>query len=775
MGTQWVQVTVKADAKPVVEVDSSVKNKPVEASKGQIIDLTRFVKVEDYPKDATLHFYTDKNNKNTEIKSPKTYEVKSGVTIFVQAEYTVPNENARLRSSGTTVLSDFVTFDIGVQSTNTLDGTATLFGSSTSNTNVPRSGTITLTFNQAISFNTLNDLSNNITLNNGGTCTAAPHPSNNTKVIVTYSGLSANQAYTLSIPVTAVTNLSGAETVSFTTTSSSNQVNSNSFGSIWNNAPASGKMVLTFQSNIAAGALGDITLVRTSNNNAVSGFSASVSGNQLIITINNNALTRGQQYRLTVPVSAVPALASAYTFDFTPTTSTNQVNSTSLDGIRNNAPVNRDITFTLANNISAGVLNDIALVKVANNNTETPVTISSSVSGRTLTIRYNGSLEYNTSYKLTVPTTAVPGLNGDTILNFTTAMTDNQVSGNGTLKYVSRNVEVESSNGVKFVSEFGYLEDDDGIVDIQTTNGAADLVPPGEVMYYPLLKPSFTGSLTYDDIVSKSDAVKSAKASASNYQLGKSEIASIKIQYKKFSINGGSGRYGYFLAITTRETTSTSAKDFAADITLKKSSGTDSSDGGASYAFEYKVNAAFAVQYPTTFDFNVLNKYQIFDLRDVEDEQTFDFDKISGAYFEVEVNSQNRMLIKADAKYNSTVASKYPNANIDFFNGYGANFNRIGELHIPAEPGTHIYVIESDSRLSKVSNATYDSGEECWVIKTRTLAHYAISDRELDVSSSSSTAPSTAPEQPSPAPSSQPAGTGGIPTVKPNPGTGVKA
>ena len=863
VGTQWVKLTVQADQRPVVEVDGSVKNNPVEVKANQTINLASFVKVENYPKDATLRFYTDKNNKNSEVS--QNYKVTRDVTIYVQAEYTIPNENARLRSSGTTVLSDFVTFDIGVLSVTQINGT---FPADTT-TGVPINTSVTITFDDnvaAASGHSLNDIviqkngtggnlatgvsaldkvvtlthanfetntryvvtipagtvdgiaaeyqfefttvansvssttpvdsasgvavtapvkitfSENVAAASGRSLNDIVIRKNGTggnlatgvsaldKVVtLTHANFETNTQYVVTIPAGTIDGIAGVSSFSFTTVAASNSVSDNNFSSLSGHAPVAGSMMLTFSSGITAGNLNDIKLVRTSSSSEVS-ISKNVNGNMLTLGF-NSTLVNGQQYKLTVPTTAVPALAADYVFTFTTASSANQATNTSLDGILGRAPVSRDITLTFASNISAGVLNNITLVKTSNGS---EITTSKTVSGRILTISFSGSLEYNTAYRLTIPTTAVPAMSGNYILNFTTATSNNQMTGRGTLKSVSRSVEVESANGVKYVSEFGYLEDDDGIIDIRTSNGDATIVPPGKTMYYPLLKPSFDGNLTYDDIVIKSDAVKSANTTAS-YQLGKSEIASIKILYKKYTINGGGSKYGYFLSIATRETTSTAARDFAADITIRKSSGTDSTDGGRSYAFNYKVGAAFAVQYPTAYDYNILSNYQIFDLRDEEDEQTFDFDKISGAYYEVEVNSQNRMLLKADTKYNSAIAARYPAANIDFFNGYGASFNRIGELRIPAERGTHIYLIESDNRLSKVSNATYDSGEECWVVKTRTLGYYAISDRELDISSSSSTAPSTAPEQPSPAPSSQPPGTGGIPNVKPNPGTGVKA
>jgi hypothetical protein len=62
------------------------------------------------------------------------------------------------------------------------------------------------------------------------------------------------------------------------------------------------------------------------------------------------------------------------------------------------------------------------------------------------------------------------------------------------------------------------------------------------------------------------------------------------------------------------------------------------------------------------------------------------------------------------------------------------SFNKIGELFLPADEGTFLYVLNSDGTLS-AANAEYDSYEEGFFIKTRTLGSYVISDIELDIAS----------------------------------------
>lgn len=398
-------------------------------------------------------------------------------------------------------------------------------------------------------------------------------------------------------------------------------------------------------------------------------------------------------------------------------------------------------------------------------------------------------------------------------------------------------------SGVAGISQYGYRESD-GIVKISIDatstkdNSVQDngryYIEPGKTIYYPLLtqrgveayeadatklenvatettlggvaekiaglyapeKNAFTGGEKLPNLVTLADAVKSLTINT-KYTLGNDLAESPKIVYKKFDVtylDGDEVRihntgYSYMLAITMKDSTSTSVKDYAADITLKKTSGTDKSgkEGYQDLAFNAKYKISIPVKFWTIVANDkmeeVTDTYKIYDWKNMEGENQIDFDRFDGAYFENDITGQEKTLLKADAKFDPAVANLYPSANINFFNGHGATFNKIGSLHLPAEPGSFIYAVAADGSLSAV-NATYDDGEEAFVIKTRTLGKYAISDKELDIAAStpaSSSSEVTAPTESAPTPASEPAST---PTVtlppvdgaqKPNPDTGANA
>lgn len=116
---------------------------------------------------------------------------------------------------------------------------------------------------------------------------------------------------------------------------------------------------------------------------------------------------------------------------------------------------------------------------------------------------------------------------------------------------------------------------------------------------------------------------------------------------------------------------------------------------------------------------------------DEDDEETFDFEADSYSYFIVNTNNQKDIVLGMDTDYDDNIADKYPNANIDFFNGNGARFNKLGYLYLYSEDSSnYVYSIEDDGSLKAV-NADYDNYDECFIIRTRTLGRYIISDRKL--------------------------------------------
>lgn len=343
---------------------------------------------------------------------------------------------------------------------------------------------------------------------------------------------------------------------------------------------------------------------------------------------------------------------------------------------------------------------------------------------------------------------------------------------------------------VSSIGKYGYLVNDDGNIGINSADpyeGRSNTVAPGDTIYIPLK--AYNGG-NEKALVTNADAVKSITLKQS-WILGRDAVESVKVVYKKYvataaeltalDVNAATSGYAYFVAFTMKDSTSTAAKDISLDLTVKKASGTlKENDISKDLKIEFECRVDFACAYnrmnenSSGYEYLIKSAYQVFDGKDEDGEQTFEFDKDPDSYFEVDVTGQTKVLLRADVKYNATVAAKYPAASLDFFNGSGS-FNKIGLLYLAAEEDTYLYVLNSDGTLSK-SNAEYDGSH--FIIKTRSLGSYVISDRELEVAAPVTETPSasTAPEAPAPAPSSSTPVAGTTPDApKTNPGTGAIA
>jgi hypothetical protein len=270
----------------------------------------------------------------------------------------------------------------------------------------------------------------------------------------------------------------------------------------------------------------------------------------------------------------------------------------------------------------------------------------------------------------------------------------------------------------------------DGIINVATSELIAegDTVNPGQTLYY----------MIYDDdgdMITDSDMVKSTTLKQS-WDMGKSYIKSVSIVKKKYVDTANSiSTYAYFVAIAYQATNSTSIDDISGEITLKKTS--TSGTYGVPFTATLYINNPFS--YDEADDFEITDEIMLFNFSSTgllgggsaaTGDQTFSI--IGDHYFDVDVTGQGKLLLYADTDYNSTVAAKYPEANLDFLNMNGASFNKIGELTILAEEGSYLYAQNSDGSLSAVK-AEYDEYEEAFKIKTRTLGSFVISDAELDL------------------------------------------
>ncbi|MFV0497865.1 MAG: hypothetical protein ACK5L0_06855 [Candidatus Fimivivens sp.] len=278
----------------------------------------------------------------------------------------------------------------------------------------------------------------------------------------------------------------------------------------------------------------------------------------------------------------------------------------------------------------------------------------------------------------------------------------------------------------------GYLlDEDESYVDFNEE--LDNSVPYGESIYYPLLSALDSGYVG----VHESAATRGIKI-RTDWDGGSSYIDKLSVVKKRFIGNPGdnidlsASKYCYFLAIRikTRSSTTTAKNDVYGTVKLRKS---------GDYGFDYddmQVDVDFEVGYTAPEDANVIPITPALFIPgedfDEYDDETFDFEADSYSYFVLNTNNQRKIVLGMDTDYDDDIADKYPNANLDFFNGNGATFNKVGYLYLSADRNSYVYQVKDDNTLKKL-NASYDSYDDAFVIRTRTLERYVISDMKLKV------------------------------------------
>jgi hypothetical protein len=193
-------------------------------------------------------------------------------------------------------------------------------------------------------------------------------------------------------------------------------------------------------------------------------------------------------------------------------------------------------------------------------------------------------------------------------------------------------------------------------------------------------------------------------------------------------------RYIYFVAITIEKRSTASDADLHGVISLKRS-------GTPSYDCELDVSMSIGYEYAddSIIEIDPLLFKEGYGFYG-DDEEQFDFECDADSYFIVNTLSQGKIVLAADTKFDYDIAELYPKANLDFFNGNGASFNKIGELYLSADEDSYLYYVKSNGDLGELSKSQYeyDDYEEAFVIKTRTLGRYVISDVKLKLVSTDS-------------------------------------
>lgn len=221
-------------------------------------------------------------------------------------------------------------------------------------------------------------------------------------------------------------------------------------------------------------------------------------------------------------------------------------------------------------------------------------------------------------------------------------------------------------------------------------------------------------------------AANTAATAAVNADLDKS------VKYESKTVTNTQPQYEYWVKITTKDSATT--KDI--DVVGKVSVGTSKSS--AEKDQEVSVDFTLTNSDPGNDDYDEATDYVSIepDTRAVvkfADDASDEFEVEFGddARFVFNARGQGKLNLAYNTKYNKDFAYDYDDANIDFINFEGEpTTNRTGTLYIYADEDSYIYEVTSKG-AKKINGAYYDDDEEAWVIRTRNLTSYAISDKKL--------------------------------------------
>lgn len=231
------------------------------------------------------------------------------------------------------------------------------------------------------------------------------------------------------------------------------------------------------------------------------------------------------------------------------------------------------------------------------------------------------------------------------------------------------------------------------------------------------------------DTVQSDRLAEAEKITASNYNAASTFSGNPTGSYDGYNTESG---YAYWVKISTKESTGTKDIDLVGDISIgrtKTSAKGNEVTLGVTLTNTDNANKGDYTDREDDVYIEPGERAVVSFADDASDEFTVEFG--DDAYFVFNARGQGKLNLAYNTKYNKDFAYDYDDANIDFINFEGEpTTNRTGTLYIYADEDSYIYEVTSKG-AKKINGAYYDDDEEAWVIRTRNLTSYAISDKKL--------------------------------------------
>lgn len=231
------------------------------------------------------------------------------------------------------------------------------------------------------------------------------------------------------------------------------------------------------------------------------------------------------------------------------------------------------------------------------------------------------------------------------------------------------------------------------------------------------------------DTVQSDRLAEAEKITASNYNAASTFSGNPTGSYDGYNTESG---YAYWVKISTKESTGTKDIDLVGDISIgrtKTSAKGNEVTLGVTLTNTDNANKGDYTDREDDVYIEPGERAVVSFADDASDEFEVEFG--DDARFVFNARGQGKLNLAYNTKYNKDFAYDYDDANIDFINFEGEpTTNRTGTLYIYADEDSYIYEVTSKG-AKKINGAYYDDDEEAWVIRTRNLTSYAISDKKL--------------------------------------------
>lgn len=229
----------------------------------------------------------------------------------------------------------------------------------------------------------------------------------------------------------------------------------------------------------------------------------------------------------------------------------------------------------------------------------------------------------------------------------------------------------------------------------------------------------------------------------SKWEEGKRYVDEISLVKKRYQNDSGytgeaPSQYIYFIALKLkdRDTTSASPVDLFGTISMKKSSRSDSLNKFDYEDMELEISLEIGFTHPDDANLIPIDPAAFYPDEDFDEdaEETFDFEADDDSFYVANTKNQKKLVLGMNTDYDDEIGALYEDQTdgLLFWNGNGGFFNRSGYLYLAAEEDSFLYRIGSGGGLVPV-DAEYDEYEGCFVIRTRALGRYAVSDVELEL------------------------------------------